>query len=94
MESQAEVTASITVRGPQLVLDDFIPNTDTLSADLSDITAPGEYELPVLVLIPQEFHLEKLSPETIKITVRERPPAVVVDELEGGGRTESGEAGQ
>lgn len=100
-ETASEFTASITVRGPGLILDEYVPITDTLSSDLSDIKAPGEYELPVSVLLPPELHLERLSPESVKVVVKERPPAVVVEEgdenddgvVSGGGSDENGESG-
>ena len=79
-ECESKAYGSITLKGPRLIMEDWTPNPDTLSADLSEITAPGEYTLPVSVLIPQEFHLESVSVETIRVAVKERPPAEVVDE--------------
>ena len=61
-------------------MNDWTPNPDTLSVDLSEIKEEGEYILPVSVLIPQEFHLESVSVDNISVTVKNRPPAEVVDE--------------
>ena len=71
---------SITLRGPQLLMNDWTPNPDTLSADLGEITEAGEYTLPVSVLIPQEFHLVSASVDSITVNVKNRPPAEVFDE--------------
>lgn len=80
-ECDSRTTGSVTLRGPRLIMEDWTPNPDTLSVDLSEITEPGEYTLPVSVLIPQEFHLESVSLENIRLVVKERPPAEVVDEI-------------
>lgn len=80
-ECESKASGSITLRGPRLIMEDWTPNPDTLSADLGEITEPGDYLLPVSVLIPQEFHLESVSVETIRVTVKERPPAEIVDDL-------------
>jgi Uncharacterized protein conserved in bacteria len=79
-ETNSKFTGNITIKGPQLYLDDFVPNPDTLSVDLSSVTEAGEYDLPVEVLIPTEFLLDKISVETVHVQVNERPPAIVVDE--------------
>lgn len=79
-ECETQKKGSITLRGPRLLMNDWTPNPDTLSADLSEVKEAGERTLPVSVLIPQEFHLESVSVESIVVTVKERPPAEVVDE--------------
>lgn len=80
-ECDSKVTASVILRGPRLIMEDWTPNPDTLSVDLGEITEPGEYTLPVSVLIPQEFHLEEASVENIRVVIKERPPAEIVDEI-------------
>lgn len=79
-ECDTQKRASITLRGPSLLMNDWTPNPDTLSVDLSEIKEEGEYLLPVSVLIPQEFHLESVSVDNISVAVKNRPPAEVVDE--------------
>ena len=79
-ECETKRSGSITLRGPRLIMNDWTPNPDTLSADLGEITEPGEHKIPVSVLIPQEFHLENISVETITVFIKPRPPAVIVDE--------------
>lgn len=79
-ECDTQKKASILLRGPRLIMNEWTPNPDTLSVDLSEITEAGDYKLPVSVLIPQEFHLESLSVDTIDVKIKERPPAEVVDE--------------
>ncbi|MBR5095672.1 MAG: hypothetical protein IK094_01025 [Treponema sp.] len=93
-ECESKASGSITLRGPRLIMEDWTPNPDTLSADLGEITEPGDYLLPVSVLIPQEFHLESVSVETIRVTVRERPPAEIVDEIMPGAAFNQTEGGQ
>ncbi|MBR5966174.1 MAG: YbbR-like domain-containing protein [Treponema sp.] len=93
-ECESKATGSITLKGPRLIMEDWTPNPDTLSADLGEITEPGEYTLPVSVLIPQEFHLESVSIETIRVVVKERPPAEVVDDLFQGAVFNQTEGGQ
>ena len=93
-ECESKASGSITLRGPRLIMEDWTPNPDTLSADLGEITEPGDYLLPVSVLIPQEFHLESVSVETIRVTVRERPPAEIVDEIMPGASFNQTEGGQ
>ena len=79
-ECETQKRGSITLRGPRLLMTDWTPNPDTLSVDLSDIKEAGDYTLPVSVLIPQEFHLESASVDNITVSVKNRPPAEVVDE--------------
>ncbi|MBQ9625652.1 MAG: YbbR-like domain-containing protein, partial [Treponema sp.] len=81
-ECDTQKKASITLRGPRLIMNDWTPNPDTLSVDLREITEAGDYTLPVSVLIPQEFHLESVSVDNIDVKIKERPPAEVVDETE------------
>ena len=87
-ECETQKKGSIKMRGPRLLMNEWTPNPDTLSANLGGITEAGTYTLPVSVLIPQEFHLESVSLETITVIVKERPPAEVVDETAP--QTESG----
>lgn len=93
-ECESRATGSITLKGPRLIMEDWTPNPDTLSADLGEITEPGEYTLPVSVLIPQEFHLESVSIETIRVVVKERPPAEIVDDILQGSVFSQTEGGQ
>ncbi len=79
-ECESKASASIILRGPRLIMEDWTPNPDTLSADLREIDKEGTYTLPVSVLIPQEFHLESVSVESVSVRVQARPPAEVVDE--------------
>ena len=65
--------------GAQLVLDEYEILPGVLSADLGAISEAGEYEIPVTVLLPQDFHLESISVESISISVREKIP-VILDE--------------
>lgn len=94
-ECDTQKKGSIKLRGPRLIMNDWIPNPDTLSVDLREITEAGDYTLPVSVLIPQEFHLESLSVDNIEVKVKDRPPAEVVDETaQNAAPQEAQESGQ
>lgn len=58
-----------TVKGAQLLLDEYEPNKGTIYVDLNSVREPGEYDVPVSVLIPRELTLEKISVETLHLTV-------------------------
>ncbi|MDE6718333.1 MAG: hypothetical protein K2J68_00535, partial [Treponemataceae bacterium] len=62
-----------------LDLDEYEILPGVLSADLGAVSEIGEYEIPVTVLLPQEFHLESISVENIPISVHEKIP-VILDE--------------
>lgn len=71
--------ADFSIMGAQLDLDEYEILPGVLSADLGAVSEIGEYEIPVTVLLPQEFHLESISVENIPISVREKIP-VILDE--------------
>ncbi|MBD5440742.1 MAG: hypothetical protein HDR33_06955 [Treponema sp.] len=78
-EIEGNFFANFSIMGAQLVLDEYEILPGVLSADLGAISEAGEYEIPVIVLLPQDFHLESISVESILISVREKIP-VILDE--------------
>ena len=78
-EIEGNFFANFSIMGAQLVLDEYEILPGVLSADLGAISEAGEYEIPVIVLLPQDFHLESISVESISISVREKIP-VILDE--------------
>lgn len=78
-EIEGNFFANFSIMGAQLVLDEYEILPGVLSADLGAISEAGEYEIPVTVLLPQDFHLESISVESISISVREKIP-VILDE--------------
>lgn len=78
-EIEGNFFANFSIMGAQLVLDEYEILPGVLSADLGAISEAGEYEIPVTVLLPQDFHLESISVESILISVREKIP-VILDE--------------
>lgn len=78
-EIEGNFFANFSIMGAQLVLDEYEILPGMLSADLGAISEAGEYEIPVIVLLPQDFHLESISVESISISVREKIP-VILDE--------------
>ena len=78
-EIEGNFFANFSIMCAQLVLDEYEILPGVLSADLGEISEAGEYEIPVTVLLPQDFHLESISVESISISVREKIP-VILDE--------------
>ncbi len=78
-EVEGNFLADFSIVGAQLGLDEYEIMPGVLSADLGAISEIGEYEIPVTVLLPQEFHLEYISVENVLISVREKIP-VILDE--------------
>ncbi|MBD5435053.1 MAG: hypothetical protein HDR36_00805 [Treponema sp.] len=78
-EIEGNFFANFSIMGAQLVLDEYEILPGVLSADLGAISEAGEYEIPVIVLLPQDFHLESISVESISISVSEKIP-VILDE--------------
>ena len=78
-EIEGNFFANFSIMCAQLVLDEYEILPGVLSADLGAISEAGEYEIPVTVLLPQDFHLESISVESISISVREKIP-VILDE--------------
>lgn len=78
-EAEGNFFADFSIAGAQLGLDEYEIMPGVLSADLGAISEIGEYDIPVTVLLPQEFHLEHISVESIPISVREKIP-VILDE--------------
>ncbi len=78
-EVEGNFLADFSIVGAQLGLDEYEIMPGVLSADLGAISEIGEYEIPVTVLLPQEFHLEYISVENVPISVREKIP-VILDE--------------
>ena len=74
----------ITLEGSMPVLEDFIPGRRFVSVDLSKITEPGEYDIPVNYNIPNYFELLESSDETSHITVIEQKAEEEIDEGAGG----------
>ena len=78
-EVEGNLFADFSITGAQLGLDEYEILPGVLSADFGAVSETGEYEIPVTVLLPQEFHLKSISVESIKVNVREKIP-VILDE--------------
>ena len=61
----------VTLNGSMPVLEDYIPAKRFATIDLSKITEPGEYDIPLNYNIPNYFELVEKSDETIHIKVLE-----------------------
>ena len=66
------ITGSVQIGGDQGRLDNFIPQWNFLSVDVSGLTEPGTFTLPVFVNLSYGLALVRHSPDEITITVAER----------------------
>ncbi|MCR5698923.1 MAG: hypothetical protein K6G52_04680 [Treponemataceae bacterium] len=64
---------SVTISGNQNELENFTLLPRNIYLDCSDIFETGEYELPLNVILPEQFELKKLEPEKVKINVIKAP---------------------
>lgn len=64
---------SLRLSGTLLNLERFSPALNLASIDLSSITEPGEYELPVVYEVPGNYSLTDVSDEVIKIKIIKNP---------------------
>ena len=62
-------TINLSVSGTMPVLENYVPGKSVLQADLSEITEPGEYDVPVSVYLPSYLTLDSLSQETVHVKV-------------------------
>jgi len=70
---------SMTVNGTVPVLENYNLGKNVLQIDLSQITEPGEYDLPVAVYLPSYLSLSSLSQDTVHVKIIEQP---VIEETE------------
>lgn len=68
-------TINLSVSGTMPVLENYVPGKSVLQADLSEITEPGEYDIPVSVYLPSYLTLDNLSQETVHVKVIAQPEA-------------------
>jgi len=62
-------TGNVRIEGRQSEIDDFQPPLGFFTVLCADVTAPGIYELPVMVNVPEGFTLLRRDPENIRLTV-------------------------
>lgn len=68
-------TINLSVSGTMPVLENYVPGKSVLQADLSEISEPGEYDIPVSVYLPSYLTLDNLSQETVHVKVIAQPEA-------------------
>lgn len=66
-------SVNMNVGGTVPVLENYIPGKNVLQIDLSQISDPGEYDIPVTAVLPGYLTLESLSQETVHVKVIEQP---------------------
>lgn len=64
---------SVTISGNQNELENFNFSPRSVYLDCSDIFKTGEYELPLNVILPEQFELKKIEPVNVKIKVIKAP---------------------
>ena len=62
-------TGSARIEGRQSALDSFQPPPGFFTVDCADLSAPGDYALPVAVNLPEGFSLIRHEPEDLRLTV-------------------------
>lgn len=73
LKADSSYYVDFSVSGSQLNLDEYEPQAYTVSANLESVAQAGEYDVPLTVLLPQQFKLESISQESMKILVSEIP---------------------
>lgn len=64
-------TANVTVEGPNYIVSAIKPNDLLINADLSSVTAPGEYNIPLVAQATngaRGFTIIEVSPSAVKLT--------------------------
>ena len=59
----------ITLGGTVPILSKYILSVNAIQLDLSSVTEPGSYDIPVTFLLPSNISLEKKSFESVSVTV-------------------------
>lgn len=73
MVEEEVVTTEVRVQGKLLTLDSFTKEDLIFRLDLSDITQPGIYTLPVIITTGRDFTVLKSSLEEVTLTIKEKP---------------------
>lgn len=74
--------ADIELAGTVLDLDDLKTSSIFVTADCSEITEPGEYELPVNIRVPYYFTITSQEPKTVDVKVSIKPVEEITAETE------------
>jgi hypothetical protein len=74
-----EPGASARVAASSVELDGFVPSDGVLEADVSQITRPGVYSVPVIPRFPVGFDVESWAPVVVTVTVERKPVKAVLD---------------
>lgn len=77
-----KISASCSVSGNELDVERFSPANGFLYVDCSKITEPGEYDIPVKVKNVYQVTVDSVEPETVHVTVTEKPEEIIAEEEE------------
>lgn len=75
---------NFTLKGTMLNLEDYNVSENTVKINLSEITSPGEYEVPLVYSIPSYFEIIETSIDKIKINIVPAPIEETTETLEEG----------
>lgn len=65
-------SVSVTLSGTIPVLEDYYIPKSAVAVDLSNITEPGEYELPLIVSLPSSIKVDNLSVDKVLVKIVEK----------------------
>jgi hypothetical protein len=68
-DSDITIKAILKLRGNQQDIAGYAPDTDTITADCSQITEEGEWPIAITVNVPTEFQIIDYEPKAISINV-------------------------
>ena len=83
---------NITYKGDMASLSQYKVEKNPIRIDLTDITEPGTYNVPVTVIVPYNFELVQKTGDTIQITLKKKEKAKLLipfDELENDNKEET-----
>lgn len=72
LRAENELVGAARLAGSSMELESYIPGPDVLIADMSAITAPGNYAIALSPNFPPEFEVETWSPLVVYINVEKK----------------------
>lgn len=75
-------TVLVTLSGKENILTAFVPAENFITIDCSDITEPGDYNLGVIVNVPDGLTVSTVFPNAIDISVAENEEPVLPENTE------------
>ena len=73
----------VTLVGTVPVLENYTPTKRFVTLDLQKVTAPGEYDLPLVFNVPSYLELKEFSQDTVHVTVLEHQENIEQNDIGG-----------